>query len=82
MAYSLTSARWNNVSTSERWLIQTIWYIMRPFAPDTRITALLSLLANQLMETAENEAEIDNVLDFLRLQLKIEYHNTREVKDG
>lgn len=69
--HTITTQPWHRASFGERLVIEATLALLWPLQPDIRMTVLISLLADQTATIAENEDQIDAIIDMLRLQLKL-----------
>jgi len=70
-AHTITLQPWRGLGFGERLAIETATALLWPLQPDDRMTVLLNLMAAQIDSIAENEDQIDAILDVLRMQLKL-----------
>ena len=70
-AHSITLEPWGSTSLGTRVAIEAAAAVLWALKPDDRMTALISLLAAQIATIAENEDQIDAIVDVLRMQLKL-----------
>jgi hypothetical protein len=52
--------------------LKTAEMLLRPLEADSRMTVLITLLAEQIIDMAANAEQIDAIVDVLRTQLKQE----------
>jgi hypothetical protein len=71
-AHTITIEPWDSLTLGTRIALEAATAILWPLKPDDRMTALITLLADQIAEIAGNEDQIDALVDVLRMQLKLE----------
>jgi hypothetical protein len=77
--HTLTVQPWHRASFGERLILEAASALLWPLQPDDRMTVLINLLANETAGIAENEDQIDAIIDMLRMQLRLGLHH--EAKD-
>lgn len=70
-AHMITLEPWRETSFSVRLAVQTMLLLLMPLKVDDRMTALISVLGDEILAITETEDGIDAVLDALRMQLKM-----------
>jgi hypothetical protein len=70
-AHTIMLTPWSNTSAGVRMVCEATSMLLWPLQPDDRMTALISLLANNIDDVAETEDQIDAIFDVLRMQLKM-----------
>ena len=68
---TLSPIAWHRASFGERFSLDVISTIMWPLRSDERMTVLMTLLSLQILDTVENENQIDGIIEMLRIQLKL-----------
>jgi hypothetical protein len=69
--HTIEAVPWSKASTGVRVVCETTSMMLWPLSIDDRLTALISLLANQIDNAAESEDEIDAIVEIVRMQLKM-----------
>jgi hypothetical protein len=49
---------------------------LEPMQPDARMTALITVLAREVVNVAETDDQIDAIIDVIKMQLKISLHES------
>ena len=75
-AHTIRLEPWKRHSFGNRVIIQTAAMTLWALKPDDRMSVLLTLLADQISDVAENEIQIDAIIDALRAQLKYSLHES------
>jgi hypothetical protein len=70
-AHTITLQPWSRASTGVRVVCEATSMMLWPLPPDDRMTALISLLAHHIDAVAENDDQIDAIVDVLRMHLKM-----------
>ncbi|MBT1509490.1 hypothetical protein KIP88_03150 [Bradyrhizobium sp. SRL28] len=70
-AHTIELTPWQSASIGVRVVCEATNAMLWPLQPDDRMTALISLLANHICDVAENDDQIDAIIDVLRMQLKM-----------
>ncbi|TYL87385.1 hypothetical protein [Bradyrhizobium cytisi] len=73
--HTIVDIQWRDVSFGQRLALSMISTTLAPISNDARMTVLMSLLGNQVMDMTEGEGQIDAVLDVLRTHLKLAMHS-------
>lgn len=70
-AHTIVLQPWSHSGIGVRVACEAIATLLWPLAPDDRMTALISLLAYHIGDVAENDDQIDAIIDVLKMQMKI-----------
>lgn len=70
-AHTIMLTPWRGLSFSERVALETATALLWPLKDDDRLTVLINLMAAQVDAMAENDDQVDAIVDVLRLQLKL-----------
>ena len=65
-----------------RLAIQMIGTVLYPLQPDDRMSVLMTLLADEVVMTAESYEEIDAIVNVLRLKLRIALADASPLQGG
>jgi cellulose biosynthesis protein BcsQ len=74
-AHLITLEPWRSLGFGERLALEAATALLWPLQPDDRMTVLLNLMAAQIDSIAENEDQIDALIEVLRMQLKLGLHH-------
>lgn len=69
--YTITPMQWRRGSLGERFGLEMVGAVLWPLKNDERMTVLLSALGAQIIDTVENEDQIEALIDVLRIQVKL-----------
>lgn len=69
-AHTITLKPWRGLSFGERVALETTTALLWPLKDDDRLTVLINLMAAQVDAMAENDDQVDAIVDVLRMQLK------------
>ncbi|MBR0874554.1 hypothetical protein JQ633_29645 [Bradyrhizobium tropiciagri] len=69
--HTLTPAPFHSASFGERLGLEMISAVLWPLGEDERMTVLLSMLGTQIINIADNEDQIDALIEALRARLKL-----------
>ena len=75
-AHTIELTPWQSAGVGVRVVCEATNAMLWPLQPDDRITALISLLAHHVEDVAENDDQIDAIIDVLRMQMKINRRKT------
>ena len=70
-AHTITLEPWRSQSFGERLAFTMVGTTLAALQPDARMTILISLLAQEIIDLAATDDEIDAIIDMLRLHLKL-----------
>jgi hypothetical protein len=70
-AHTIELSPWRGLSFGERMALDAISAVLWPLKSDDRMTVLLNLLASQIYDIAENEDQVDAIIEVLRTTLKL-----------
>ena len=73
--HTITQEPWRSLSLGERVAIEAATALLWPLQDDDRMTVLIELLAAQIVKMAENEHQIDAIIDVLRMHMKLGLHH-------
>lgn len=80
-AHTITIAPWRRLGFGERIAIEATSAMLWPLQHDDRITVLLNLLGGEIAEVAENEDQVDAIVDVLRMQLKLALRDSQPLRN-
>jgi hypothetical protein len=69
-AHTIVLTPWESAGVGVRVVCEATNVMLWALQPDDRMTVLISLLANNITDIAENNDQIDAIIEVLRLQLK------------
>ena len=72
-AHTITLKPWRGLSFGERVALETATALLWPLKDDDRLTVLINLMAAQVDAMAENDDQVDAIVDVLRMQLKLKH---------
>ena len=70
--HTITVEPWRSLNFSTRMAIEATTAILWPLDTDDRLTALITLLGDEIETIAEDQEQIDAIVDVLRQQLRLQ----------
>ena len=70
--HTITVEPWRSLNFSTRVALEATSAIMWPLNTEDRLTALITLLGSEIEAIAENDEQIDAVIDVLRQQMRLQ----------